>query len=229
MHRRGFLAGTGVALPALLAGCLNSASTADDDGNGSGQDGDGSDGDGAGDADGSSGDDSNGDTGGDSSGNTSGEKDSVPVITGYEVSESVAEPDAERTDGTDAWGLFVASEDAAERYYGDVEDDGVATFVEKADFEGGDRLVYLQAYGPQTCYAMALDGDPFVSSNGTPTVEAIVERTAGEDEFCGDAMTLVEVLLRITFDLDASTTDVLEAEIAGSQDQPEELTLEARR
>lgn len=227
MHRRRFLAGTSLVLPAVLAGCLNSASSSDDD-DGDGDDGNAGNSDGS-DANGSSNDDSNGDTGDDSSGNTSGEKDSVPVITGYEVSDSVAAPDAERTDGTDAWGLFVASEDAAERYYGDVEDDGVATFVEKTDFEGGDRLVYLQAYGPQTCYEMTLDGDPFVSSNGVPTVEAVVERTAPEDQPCGDAMTLVGVLLRLSFDLDASTIDVLEAEIDGSRDQPEELTLEARR
>lgn len=207
MNRRRFLAGATGALPALFAGCINSASNADD---GADDDSD----------DGSSDGDDNSDRGGDD--------DTVPVLTDYEVSDHVAVPDAERTSDTDAWGLFVASADAAERYYSDVEDD-VAAFVEDTDFEAGDRLVFLQAYAPQTCYELVLDGEPHVSTNGIPTVEAAVERTASEDEPCGDAMTAVEVLLRLSFDLEASSTDVLEAEIGGHQDEPEELTLEAER
>jgi hypothetical protein len=172
-------------------------------------------------------DDGNDETGTDGTGN--GDQDSVPILTGHEVSDHVASPDAERTSDMDAWGLFVASRDAAETYYGHVDDEGVRAFVDETDFESGDRLVYLEAYAPQTCYEMSLAEDPYVAENGLPTVETTVERLADDDEPCGDAMTAVDVLLRLSFDLEGGSTDVVEAHVTGHRDEPEELLLEAER
>lgn len=205
MNRRGFIAGAGVAVPTLLAGCLNAASPGEDDG---GEGGDSTDGDGS--------------DGGD-------DEDTVPVLTGHQVSQGVATPDVERSSDMDAWGLFVASREAADTYYGDADDEQVTSFVEETAFDAGERLVFLQAHAPQTCYELVLDGDPYVASNGIPTVEGVTERTAPEDQACGDAMTPVEVLLRLSFDPDAGPTDVLEAKISGHRDRSEALTLEAER
>lgn len=158
-----------------------------------------------------------------------GDQDSVPILTGHDLSDHVATPDAERNSDTDAWGLFVASRDAAEEYYGEIDDEDVRAFVEETDFGSGDRLVYLEAYAPQTCYEMVLADDPHVAENGLPTVETAIDRLADDDVACGDAMTPVDLLLRLSFDPEGGSTDVVEARVASYRDDPEELTLEAER
>lgn len=128
----------------------------------------------------------------------------------------------------DAWGLFLASEEVAEQYFGDAEDAAsVQSFVDATEFEDGDRLVYLQAYGRQTCYALEIEGEPFVAENGLPRIEAGVARTAGPDQPCGDAITPVRTLLRLSFDLEAGSPDVVGVKIAGDMDGTAELLLEA--
>lgn len=219
MNRRRFLAGASVVLPATFAGCLDGGNAADDGGSDDGTPG-GSDGNES---------DHESDGSGDDGGDSGGDEDSVPILTGHEVSEQVATPDAERTSDMDAWGLFVASRDAAEEHYGEVDDEDVQAFVDETEFESGDRLVYLEVYAPQTCYELALAGDPYVAENGLPTVEAAIDRLADDDVACGDAMTPVDLLLRLTFDLEGGSTDVVEARVASYRDDPEELMLEAER
>lgn len=173
-----------------------------------------------------------GDGGSDGSGGSDGgsDRDSVPVLTGHEVSEDAVRPASEQYSDMDAWGLFIASSSAAEQHFGDAEGSGAASvraFVDATDFENGERLVYLQAYGRQTCYALEIEGEPSVADNGLPRVEAGVTRTAAPDEPCGDAITAVRALLRLSFDLDAGSPDVVEVEIAGHVGGTAELLLEA--
>ncbi|MEF8812591.1 MAG: hypothetical protein V5A55_02075 [Halovenus sp.] len=201
MNRRTFLAGTGLAI-AGLAGCLSN-------GEGPGTDDDGTD---------DSGDD--------------GDADSVPVLTDYAVSDHVVAPDAERNSDMDAWGLFLATRDAAEGYFGAVDGSGaeaVRTFIDETAFDAGDRLLYIQAFARQTCYDLVLEGEPAVGANGLPGVRVGLDRTAPEDEPCGDAITPVDLLLRLSFDLDAGSTDVVEVQVSGSLNDPEDLLIEAER
>lgn len=199
LTRRTLLATTGVATVAG-AGCLATEPSADDS-PGSG--------DGTGD----------------------GDPDTVPDLTGHAVSDRAAVPDAERHSDTDARGLFVSSHEAAERYYADPDgsEDGAGAFVEETDFEGGETLVFVEAYAPQTCYRLGLESDPRVGSDGLPTVQARVDRTAPEDDPCGDALTAVRLLLRLSFDPDGPPADAVEVAVSGHRDEPEELLLEAER
>lgn len=169
---------------------------------------------------------------GDDGSGDDGDRDSVPVLTVHTVSEHAVTPDSEHTSDLDAWGRFVASRDIAEAYWSDAEGTGaeaVRTFVEDTAFDDGDRLLYLQAYGPQTCYDLALEADPEIGENGLPQVRASIGRTAPEDEPCGDAITTVRLLLRLSFDPEAGTADVVEVTVTEDEGESEELLLEARR
>lgn len=155
----------------------------------------------------------------------------VPVLTDYTVSDHAVTPDGERYSDMDTWGLYLASHEAAEEYFGDVEADGadaVRTFVDETMFQSGERLLYVHAYAPQTCYELVLDGEPHVAEDGDPVVRTELDRTAGEDEACGDAVTAVRVLLRLSFDPDGGTARRVDVHVAGTQDTTEVLTLEAQ-
>lgn len=215
MNRRTVLTGTGIALTAVLSGCLDETTdpqTSDESGNG----------DGNGNPDhtpaNNSSTDGNGDT------------DAVPVLTDYTVSEAVITPDKERTSEMEAWGAFVASESVADEYFEHSDAPGadkVRSFVDETAFDAGERLVYVQAYAPQTCYELALDGEPTISDDGLTTINTAVNRTAGENEACGDAVTPVELLVRLSFDLEASIPDVVVVEIDGGTGDPDALRLKA--
>lgn len=82
--------------------------------------------------------------------------------------------------------------DAAETFA--LEDEAVATFVDETDF-ASQALLYVRAVAPQTCYRASLRslswyGDALVG-------EVAVERTADEDEACGEAITYPAVLARV--------------------------------
>lgn len=156
------------------------------------------------------------------------DEDAVPVLTGHAVSEHAADPTTERESDLDPWALFLASREASDDHFGDV-DEAVQRFVDETDFEAGDRLLYVQAYGPQTCYALVLERDPHVADNGVPRVDTRVERTAPEDELCGDAITPVRSLVRLSFDPDAGSTDVVDVHVTDQQDETTELLVEATR
>jgi|GEM_PF-4440107 len=215
ISRRRFIHGAAAAA-VLTAGCLADGG---DDGDGGSDGSDEASGGGDGDDGGSGG-----------SGDGGGDRDSVPVLTGHEVSEHAVRPASEQYSNMEAWGLFLASNAAAEEHFGDVEGSGAASvraFVDATDFESGDRLLYLQAYGRQTCYALEIEGEPSVAENGLPRVEAGVARTAAPDEPCGDAITAVRALLRLSFDPEAGSPDAVEVEIAGHVGGTAELLLEA--
>ena len=166
---------------------------------------------------------------------TEGEKNDVPALTGYEVSDAVVRPSAERPDDHDSWGLFVATREAAEARFGDPKEgsdddvEAVREFVEETDFDAGDHLLYVESYGPQTCYELVLDGEPKIAENGLPRVDARVDRTEPEDQPCGDAVTPVHLLVRLSFDLDAGPADVVEVRVADGWDEVDELRLDAER
>lgn len=213
------LLGTAGALPVASAGCLAGNSNdvpsgdASGDGSGDGSDGSPSDGDGSND-------------------DGSGDRDAEPTLMDFEVSEYALAPDAERHSDMDAWGLFVASAEAADTYYGDLDGqhaEEVRSFVEETEFGAGDTLLFAEAYAPQTCYELVLESDPHVAENGLPAVDAVVDRLVPEDEPCGDAMTAVQLLVRLSFDPEGAPADVVEVTISGHRDQPEELFLEAER
>jgi len=225
MNRRTFLASVGIALPAL-AGCLSGAGDPPGDDDGSVDTGD----DGTDDSSVGGSDDSS-DDGTDDSGD-GGDADSVPVLTGHAVSDHVVAPDAERNSDMDAWGLFLASSDAAEEHFGAVDGNGadaVRTFVDGTAFDSGDRLLYVRAFARQTCYQLVLEDEPAVAENGRPTVRVGVDRTAPEEQVCGDAITAVDILLRLSFDPDAGSPDAVAVDVSGSLNESEELLLEAER
>ncbi|WP_253738229.1 hypothetical protein [Halohasta salina] len=156
--------------------------------------------------------------------------DSVPVLTGYSVSDSVVRPDVERDSETDSWGLFLASRRTATEYFGDVDDSAVEEFIAETAFDEGDRLVYVQASAPQTCYELALSAEPSIDTNGVPVVDTEVTRTASADEACGDAVTPVDLLVRLSFDVDGPPADVVVVRVTGSAGtQREGFQLEAER
>lgn len=199
VSRRSVLAGGATAF-ALLAGCV--AEGTNGGGDSDGDDGNGSD----------------------------GESDGVPVLTDFAVSEEIVVPDEERFSDMDPWAAFLASDAAAEDVFGHVEDGaGAATFIDETEFDAGETLLFVEAYGPQTCYRLALDGDPQVAENGLPTVAATVERTAPSNELCGDAVTAGHLLLRLSFDPEAPAPDVVEVTVDEANGEPEELLVEAQR
>lgn len=204
MNRRRFLAATGVTLSVSIAGCLGAIEAP-----GNGNPGKRTDGSGDG-----------------------GDEDTVPVLLDFDVSQRVVPPEGERDSELDSWALFVAARDVAEGYFGDVDERGaeeVRTFVDETDFEAGERLLYVRAFAPQTCYELVLDEEPFVAENGLPNVNLRANRTASDDEVCGEAMTPVAILLRLAFDPDAGPADVVEVRVSGHRDDAEELLVEAER
>lgn len=158
------------------------------------------------------------------------EKDAVPVLTGYTVSDHTVRPTVEHYSDMDAWGLFLDSPSTAEDSFsdsegGDAED--VWAFIESTDFEAGDRLLYVEAYGPQTCYELILADDPEIGSNGLPTVRTTVNRTKPAGQPCGDAVSPVDILLRLSFDIEnGPLPNVTEVIVSGYKDEPEELLID---
>ncbi|WP_247731097.1 hypothetical protein [Halovivax limisalsi] len=221
MNRRNVLAGAGTALTAAVAGCLGTFGDSDPaDGNSTSPNET----------------DANGtDPGhsGDPQGSPAGsEEDGVPVLESFAVCEEATVPDAERESDMDPWGVFVASRDVATSYFepdGEDTPDAVATFVEETAFDDGERLLFVQAWGPQTCYELQLGADPRVGGNGLTQVEFAVERTAPESRACGDAMTPVNLLLRLSYDPDGPDPDVVSASVGGDAASPAEFEIEADR
>lgn len=163
---------------------------------------------------------------------TPDDTDSVPVLTGHTVSDHAVAPDAERTSEMDAWGLFLATSEAAAGYFGTADGtgaDAVRAFIEETAFDAGDRLLYVRAFARQTCYDLSLESEPFVAENGLPLVAVGLDRTAPENEPCGDAITPADVLLRLSFDPDAGSTDAVEVHVSGSVNDPDDLLIEAER
>ena len=158
--------------------------------------------------------------------------DAAPVLTGYTVSDQVVTLDGDQLPETEPWGLFLATADAADRHFetgADGNAEAVRSFVDETDFESGDRLLYVLAYAPQTCYELRLDGEPRIADDGRPFVPVETNRTAPDDEPCGDAITPVAVLLRLTFDPDGSPADVVAVHLSGHWDDTQELLIEAER
>lgn len=209
MIRRRFLAAAGTVFAVSLGGCIEGGanpdggaeSPTDDDTDGTGENG-------------------------------TGDEDSVPVLTGYTVSDHVVSPVGERSSDMDSWALFLATREAADGHFEAAEGADAAAvrdFIEGTSFESGDRLLYVHAYAPQTCYELGLEEAPHVAANGLPFVGFRVDRTAPDDQPCGDAITSVRMLLRLSFDLDAGSTDVVEVRVSGPRDDPEEFLVEVER
>jgi hypothetical protein len=159
----------------------------------------------------------------------------VPALTGYAVSDATVRPSAERPDDEATWGLYLAGRDAAEAYFGDPEEssetdaEAVRSFVAGTDFDAGDRLLYVASYGPQTCYELVLDGDPRVGEAGLPRVDARVERTAPDDQACGEAITPVALLLRLSFAPDPGPPEAVEVHVVDGWEKDVSLRLEAEQ
>jgi len=160
----------------------------------------------------------------------SGNTDSTPKLTGHTVSEIAITPDVERESDMDAWGVFLANRSVATEYFDSSDDDAdeVETFVSETAFEDGERLAYVQAFAPQTCYELVLHQDPFVDANGLPVVDTRLTRTKPSEEPCGDAITPVDLLVRLSFDPDGPPADVVGVQVTGvSGNKQEGFELEA--
>lgn len=156
-------------------------------------------------------------------------RDTGQVVTGYAVSESVEPPDVEQFSDLDAWGVFIGSRAVADEYFNSPDvntSEPHLRFIEETDFDHDETLVFVQAYGPQTCYALELVAPPTTTENNRPHISLSVERTAGADEACGDAMTPVGILLRLSFDPEHGHSDVVAVTVNSYKDTPEELQLE---
>lgn len=158
--------------------------------------------------------------------------DSAPKLTDHTVSDVTATPNVERESDMDSWGVFIANRSIATEYF-DPEDDAVEeiqAFVSETDFEDGQRLVYVETYAPQTCYELILGEDPFINSNGSPVIDTELNRTAAESEACGEAITPVDLLVRLSFDPDGPPTDVVVVQVTDAAgNQQEGFQLEAER
>ena len=150
---------------------------------------------------------------------------------GYAVSETVVTPDVERFSDLDAWGLLLASETVAREYFGDVEGgEAVMPFVEATGFEGGDRLVYVQAYTPETCYELVLAKEPVFGKDGQPILEMEARRTAPAEDPCGEAITPVELLVRLSFAVEAPPVETVIVRVDGTVGTDQErLRIDAER
>lgn len=156
--------------------------------------------------------------------------ESSPELTGVTVSDAVVTPEVERRSDMDAWGLFLASRSIAIDYFDTDEErtDTVRAFIQATSFEGSERLVYIQAYAPQTCYALELRDDPSIDTDGPPVIDTEVIRTTPADEACGDAITPVELLMRLSFATDGPQPEQAAVRVTGSTgSQREGFQLEA--
>ena len=121
----------------------------------------------------------------------------------------------------------------AEEYFLSVDEEGVEEvqeFLKETNSEAGDYLLYVEAYAPQTCYELIIDDEPKIAEKGLPNVEFEVNRTKPDDEPCGDAITAVDLLVRLSFDLDeGGPADIIEVTVAEHRDEPEELAIETDR
>ena len=161
-----------------------------------------------------------------------GDTDSPPKLTGHTVSEVAVTPDVERESDMDAWGLFLANRSVATEYFDTTDEaaDEVQTFVSETAFEDGERIVYVRAYAPQTCYALRLKEDPFIDTNGLPVIRTEITRTAPVDQACGDAITPVDLLLRLSFDPDGPHPSAVAVQVTGGDGNEQEgFQLEAER
>jgi hypothetical protein len=157
--------------------------------------------------------------------------ESASELTGYTVSDTTVTPDVERESDMDPWGVFVASRNVVGEYF-DTNDaaDKVQTFVSETDFVDGDRLVYVQAFAPQTCYELVLEEEPSIGTNGHPVVKMIINRTAPADQPCGEAITPVDALVRLSFDPNGPPADAVTVQVTGSDgNQQAGFELEAER
>ncbi|MFC7325917.1 hypothetical protein ACFQMF_15220 [Halorubrum rutilum] len=158
--------------------------------------------------------------------------DSVPNLSGYTVSDVAITPNVERESDQDSWGIFVASRSVAAEYF-DIDDNRsgeVGGFVAETAFEDGERLVYVQAYAPQTCYELVLGDEPSIDANGLPVVDTELTRTKPIGEPCEDAITPVDLLVRLSFDPDGPPADVIVIQIADSAGTEQEgFQLEAEQ
>lgn len=158
--------------------------------------------------------------------------DSVPNLTGYAVSDVAVTPDVERNSDMDSWGVFPATRGVAAEYF-DTDDDEfseVQTFISETAFEEGERLVYVQSYAPQTCYELVLRDEPFINTNGLPVVDVELKRTEPVGESCDDAITPVDLLVRLSFGSDSPPGDVVVVQVTNSAGTAQEgFQLEAER
>jgi hypothetical protein len=137
------------------------------------------------------------------------------------VSEVAVTPDVERESDMDAWGLFLANRSVATEYFDTTDEaaDEVQTFVSETAFEDGERIVYVRAYAPQTCYALRLKEDPFIDTNGLPVIRTEITRTAP-----------VDLLLRLSFDPDGPHPSAVAVQVTGGDGNEQEgFQLEAER
>lgn len=155
--------------------------------------------------------------------------DSQPTLTGFAVSDSVNEPDVERESDMDSWGALIASRDVATEYFDpSTGDDAVQTFISETAFDAGDRLVYIQAFAPQTCYKLVLREDPYVDAEGVPVVDTVLRKIESTDVACGEALTPVDMLIRLSFDPESPPGDVVEVKVTDADGtQQEGFQLEA--
>lgn len=149
----------------------------------------------------------------------------------YAVSDAAVTPDVEGDSDTDAWGILLASEAIAREYFGDVDgSEEVMPFVEATEFEAGDRLVYVQAFAPETCYRLALANEPVVEEGGQPILAMEAKRTAPAADPCGEAITPVELLVRLSFATDAPPAETVIVRIDGTVGTGrEQIRLDAER
>lgn len=150
--------------------------------------------------------------------------DSAPKLTGHTVSEVAVTPDVERESDMDSWGVFLASRRVATEYFDTNDDDAddVQTFVSETAFADGERLVYVQAFAPQTCYELRLREDPSIGTDDLPVVDTKITRTAPTDQACGDAITPVDLLVRLSFDPDGPAADAIAVRVTGSDGTEQE-------
>ncbi len=150
----------------------------------------------------------------------------VDVTRSQQTKHPATAPDRDQT----PWGRYMASEESARTLFDvatDDSSDAVATFIENTSFDAGNRLVYVLAYGPQTCYELTIDATPTIGPQDTLRIDTQVHRTAPSTQPCGDAITLVDLLVRIRITPDTATVPTAQVTVARPNASPAVLELQA--
>ncbi|MFB6162109.1 MAG: hypothetical protein ABEJ86_01530 [Halococcoides sp.] len=146
-------------------------------------------------------------------------------VTAVEITQDPPAPDVDRS-GLDSWGRYIASAERAAHYFASPDGSG-PTVVENTDFTSGERLLYVQVYARQTCYRLRLDGTVRVDE-GPVTVPVATQRTVPDTVGCAEAMTPVDLLVRLSFDPDGTPAEKARVVIDDEGDR-ETLHLDAER
>lgn len=151
-----------------------------------------------------------------------------PAIQSVTVSDVTPVRRVAEETALEPWGRFIGSASAAREELVKGTDPSPAAFVEATDFTAGERLLFVQAYGRQTCYRLDLLDGPRLTETDRPLAVVAVRRTEPPENPCGDAITPVSLLSRISFVPDRRLPSRFDVRVRRPRAPTAELSLPVR-